>query len=436
MQDQQKNENTTFDSTDSRIFKTTTKSSFAKYIYCHVENYERGVLTTEEGKYGGSDKYTIQISTTDKDLSLVFDAHTDQAIHTLQIPKALESYKDQLYLTSSSTLSTAQVTADDLSKTWIPIYKKTGDDVWTQVYTSNQLKQAAAAAAGTGTYPVVLDAATFETIYDINSTTGELIMYNETAEPITTTIEVFACSLTENKDSTYSLSVVSLGQKQIILGQNNQFEYNNKTYSGLIAIDGTATTTNLTALTNGQFWHNYHQDSANAYLFEQAAVIETQLQTYWDQAYTASKYCKYFLPESWQPYDDQTTNTFTKDILVVDEQNRVSLSAKYLPAVEIYTDAANESTLSMFVNKHYLPKYDWELVSAVSQTSTLNSTYNENVLAEHEESNYINPAVTPLIVNNRAIQDVMSHLGSSLDKWRVIKNGYMTYYYAVGGGML
>lgn len=52
-------------------------------------------------------------------------------------------------------------------------------------------------------------------------------------------------------------------------------------------------------LTNGEFWNKFHDktDSVYAPLMENAAVIETQLEEYWDQAYTASKYCEYFLPE-------------------------------------------------------------------------------------------------------------------------------------------
>ena len=52
-------------------------------------------------------------------------------------------------------------------------------------------------------------------------------------------------------------------------------------------------------LTNGEFWNLFHDktDPVYAPLMENAAVIETQLEEYWDQAYTASKYCEYFLPE-------------------------------------------------------------------------------------------------------------------------------------------
>ena len=54
----------------------------------------------------------------------------------------------------------------------------------------------------------------------------------------------------------------------------------------------------ITALTNGAFWVRYHADTEHPLLFEHAAAVETQLTTYWDQAYAASKNCEYFLPEN------------------------------------------------------------------------------------------------------------------------------------------
>ena len=53
----------------------------------------------------------------------------------------------------------------------------------------------------------------------------------------------------------------------------------------------------LSKLTNGQFWYKYNTALENPILFEKAAVIETQLTSFWQQAYTSSLYCEYFIPE-------------------------------------------------------------------------------------------------------------------------------------------
>jgi hypothetical protein len=60
----------------------------------------------------------------------------------------------------------------------------------------------------------------------------------------------------------------------------------------------TETISNITDITKGKFWCLYHSKIDNPILFEEAAAIETQLTQHWQQAYSASLYCDYFLPES------------------------------------------------------------------------------------------------------------------------------------------
>ena len=63
-------------------------------------------------------------------------------------------------------------------------------------------------------------------------------------------------------------------------------------------------------MSNGQFWYNYRNYFSQPSLVTEAAVIETQLTTYWTQAYAASKYCEYFLPENWQLNSAGSENHF------------------------------------------------------------------------------------------------------------------------------
>lgn len=66
--------------------------------------------------------------------------------------------------------------------------------------------------------------------------------------------------------------------------------------------------------TNGSFWYKYKNSESNL-LMEKAMLIETNLMEYWTSAYYASKNCKFFLPEYWQPVVDQQKNYFSSQIL-------------------------------------------------------------------------------------------------------------------------
>lgn len=66
--------------------------------------------------------------------------------------------------------------------------------------------------------------------------------------------------------------------------------------------------------TNGSFWYKYKNSESNL-LMEKAMLIETNLMEYWTSAYYASKNCKFFLPEYWQPTVDQQKNYFSSQVL-------------------------------------------------------------------------------------------------------------------------
>lgn len=120
----------------------------------------------------------------------------------------------------------------------------------------------------------------------------------------------------------------------------------------------TETISNITDITKGKFWCLYHSKIDNPILFEEAAAIETQLTQHWQQAYSASLYCDYFLPESWQMRTNGDTNHYNKNIIIpvikeetitkTEEDGTVSskklsyddfiLSNMYLPDVEIYSN--------------------------------------------------------------------------------------------------
>ena len=93
--------------------------------------------------------------------------------------------------------------------------------------------------------------------------------------------------------------------------------------------------------TNGAFWLKYHTLPTNADeaaalqpLFDYAAAIETQLESYWTVAYASSKYCDYFLPEHWQPYTEKEANYFS-DKIIAQMGNNAVISDLYVPNISV-----------------------------------------------------------------------------------------------------
>ena len=90
-------------------------------------------------------------------------------------------------------------------------------------------------------------------------------------------------------------------------------EYNsNKNILMNAAIRGNPAVIDLQPLTNGLFWNQYNNNSNKTlnFLKEHAMIIETDLTNYWNQAYSASQLCQYFIPEHWQSYYNNQENVF------------------------------------------------------------------------------------------------------------------------------
>ena len=61
---------------------------------------------------------------------------------------------------------------------------------------------------------------------------------------------------------------------------------------------------------------------------------------------------------------------------------------------------------------------------------------NQQVLAKQANENYIRANTVELITNNDGILDILNTLGTTLDEWTVLENGYTVYYHSIGGGTL
>lgn len=113
----------------------------------------------------------------------------------------------------------------------------------------------------------------------------------------------------------------------------------------LVSINGAS----LGDISNGHFWYLYHNYIDNPVVFEKAAVIESKLTEYWQQAYAASLYCEYFLPSSWQPQTQGDTNYYNSNIIVLSGDTPI-LSTRYIPEINLYYRNGNSR----------LPKYQLE----------------------------------------------------------------------------
>ena len=190
------------------------------------------------------------------------------------------------------------------------------------------------------------------------------------------------------------------------------------------------TTVDLGELTNGELWYKYHGSTNNEYesLLEYAAVIETQLQTYWESAYGASKGCDYFLPQYWQPTIVNDINFFSQQIIQnqgTAEEPDLTLLSTYIPNVSIVEIGHN--TL--------LPDYNW-----VYQTSIEPQILTETQKSIIDYANLTNDT-EKAISENGAISEFLTSLSTLLNDnsptqhWVLQPlNGVTKTYYTVTSG--
>ena len=249
------------------------------------------------------------------------------------------------------------------------IYKKVDDNKYERVYTFNQLY---AAKDGDTTYCTtkayhkyyIMEGSSEEySLLNNRTTTFSPTLYLCTIEQTTNgeTNEIEVSFSSEKYDQPYEIAAPDLSQGNSDTVKLDLVDSNGIHYTSTVNITKELVE-NLNNITNGMLWYRFHDRLDILTLFHEAANIATQLQTYWDQAYLASKYCKYFLPKNWIRSSEQTPNNFFNQIVIPqykqDENNNatlinVTISDKYVPQVEIYTSDTN----SALKYKHYLPRY-------------------------------------------------------------------------------
>ena len=181
----------------------------------------------------------------------------------------------------------------------------------------------------------------------------------------------------------------------------------------------------LSGITKGEFWLNHHKNTMFPTIQQEAKVIETQLTDYWYNAYLNSKFCEYFLPESWKTeinsspncFCGSIINTYTKEAegIVKDETIYAHLLNIYIPNVKIYKEQG----------KTLLPYYIIK-----KKERSLNEI----------ENKYLTDSTNEFSLNklqkNIAIKNMYENiLGENLNSWSYLENSARkTYYYSTSGG--
>jgi len=167
-------------------------------------------------------------------------------------------------------------------------------------------------------------------------------------------------------------------------------------------------------MSNGTFWYHFHNRLDFPLIAEKAMIIETQLTTEWMQAYTASHYCEWFIPEYWQIDAATNNNAWFSSIWQVNQNGNVLLSSLFVPEVEIYKYEGKTTLDGILFNYH--------------------PNINEKCDKEEYEISQVDFLKdNPAVVN--AIQHIFTDIPkTNLGKFTIQKYAVRTYYYPVGGG--
>ena len=169
----------------------------------------------------------------------------------------------------------------------------------------------------------------------------------------------------------------------------------------------------LSDLTNGDFWYKYHGDLNHPLLQQYAAAVECKLTEYWSSAFTNSKYCNYFIPETWTSVGKLTNNYFADRIVMKNpDRDKVSLNIEYIPNIKIYTDK----------QKTVLKKYYYKYHSSTLAPEDLINTEDQEAIQRILRKN----------ISIKAIFDDLEDI--SLDNVICTEQGNTSYYYIENGG--
>lgn len=177
----------------------------------------------------------------------------------------------------------------------------------------------------------------------------------------------------------------------------------------------------LEEYTNGNFWVRYHTptQSTASIITEQACLIETTLTQYWEQAYAASVYCNFFLPETWLPYNGNQTNKFYGSIIAVlgmdNAKPTYGVSNHFIPLVK-QLDKGSKYKFQYFDGN------DNNLIESINHLTNQKLSYNDIQQVS--------------VIDNNAIHQMFKDLNLDESNWyAIIQYDNYKYYEYVNGGM-
>lgn len=193
----------------------------------------------------------------------------------------------------------------------------------------------------------------------------------------------------------------------------------------IVSLNASEYLEDLSSYTNAEYWYKYrHHESVICR--EKAMLIETNLTEYWTNAYYASKNCKYFLPEFWQPTVDQTKNYYSVNILSPHcDQDEEEYTFKSIDLSTVYVPIVSK------INKQH--KFQFKHISQINDDQTVSTEQQYSLpLNEHV-------SLFDIAGSNTTIRNIMGYLNilPEAENWVGInvKNDYVMYEYIEGGSL-
>lgn len=444
---------------DQYIYYTIFNKSFLNFsisiatIFCLVqeEDFERGIVSRDATQYTNWLDYKVNYK--EVDLNEVYNTSNDSPMTLISQTDLFEPVTDgyPIFFLASDDEDFRQCTIDDYefkiptegeslsdSDIWEEnesnyFFKKLDDNSYERAYTVNQIRF----ARRTDQYK-----------YDIPNTSycclngSEYTQTNFAEDVLSYRLPMYLTTFKTDDVAQISAlssvkypSLVEITFENVSDTQKVSVEYEGITYEADITLQPFVDIINADKqMTNGELWYRYNGHTEMPTLFETCASIEVQLTEYWTSAYSASRFCKFFLPDTWTPQFNDKENHFFHDIILpiykkvnnTDVLDKVKLSNKFIPTVHIYKDWYE----GQYTN--WLPRYQVEFRATPSAALT----FTQQLLPTPT----ISSAVT-LFTNNDAYRQVAEHLRNNLSlrdfaqQFNVESAGKQVYYVWDAGGV-
>lgn len=409
------------------------------FVVLHEENYEQALITNTS-----SVQYRNYWSNYTNNLGYEYPAHlvtdtvyqknTDQSVDLILKDDLLKPQPGimEFYCLSAKDSMFVPCTIDDWKEhlslnSTIKFYKKVGDDKYIRHYSLYELIKT------NGPRPAY---------YFLDGFISPVYNFIDNETQFKTALYLHSLKITDGEVEEHDViqypGLYHLNFNPDQLWTYISIPHGGKTYECYIdLIRGTPEY--FKTMSNGEFWYRYRDRTELTLLFEQCAIIETELTMYWEQALTASKYCSYFLPDSWTPTVNQAVNYWNQDIILPVYQDSVAegiqildhleLSNRFLPNVKMHKDRKLNMEKPFWLPKfnltfNYQPSYVEHYSSIGQQVLNTNTVKASDVLS-----------------NNPAFIQTLTHLlpntpvDLALSMFSAEENGKMNYYYATSGGL-